>query len=341
MNAKVYISIVAGAVLLTASMAPAENYFIRNKPFTQVIKVGSEPYVPLDGLLRALGYNWDVQDGKVVVTKSGGKNPTPTSPKVVLNYGGQDMALEGTSKGDTVYVPLRSVSKFLNYVVNTNKASGITDVVQGRLVSDADKKAAEDVAKAAEERDKAQKEAWDKKAAAIKEAREAKEAAASASPGASPEASPTETASTDTKESKSKTKEKEKAPEVVPSPSPAADTKAKEAEVPKVQRLELFDSSATPDYSVGRIKVVATIKNQGDANAPNVQGTMTLTEPVTTPGKAARVLVKKGIRGPAVATDKTWVYEETFNHNLGTSMPHGDYKVEIQLWNPPPPKPKS
>lgn len=333
MNAKVYISIVAGAVLLTASMAPAESYFIRNKPFNQVIKVGSEPYVPLDGLLRALGYNWDVQDGKVVVTRSGGKNPTPTSSKVVLNYGGQDLALEGTSKGETVYVPLRQVSKFLNYVVNTNRASGITDVVQGRLVSDADKKVADEVAKAAEERDKAQKEAWDKKAAAIKEAREAKEAAtASASPGASPEASPAEVA---------KTKEKEKAPEVVPSPSPAADSKAKEAEVPKVQRLELFESSATPDYSVGRVKVVATIKNQGDANAPNVQGTMTLTEPVTTPGRPARVLVKKGIRGPAVATDKTWVYEETFNHNLGTSMPHGEYKVEIQLWNPPPPKPKS
>ena len=74
MNAKVYISIVAGAVLLTASMAPADSYFIRNRPFTQVIKVGSEPYVPLDGLLRALGYNWDVQDGtwSVVVMNADG-----------------------------------------------------------------------------------------------------------------------------------------------------------------------------------------------------------------------------------------------------------------------------
>lgn len=346
MNAKVYIAIVAGAVLLTASMAPAESYFIRNRPFTQVIKVGSEPYVPLDGLLRALGYNWDMQDGKVVVTKSGGKNPTPSSPKVVINYGGQDLALEGTAKGDTVYVPLRPVSKFLNYVVNTNKASGITDVVQGRLVTDTDKKAAEEVAKAAEEREKAQKEAWDKKAASIKEAREAKEAAkeaeASASPSASPSESPTETASTDTKESKSKSKskekDKEKVAEAAPSPSPTADTKDKEPEVPKVQRIEVYDSSATPEQANGLVKIAITVRNQGDAAAPNVQGTYTLTEPSTVPGKPGRVLVnRKSFRGPALATDKSWTYEESYKHNLGTSMPNGTYKLDITVWNPPPP----
>jgi len=349
MNAKVYITIVAGAVLLTASMAPAESYFIRNRPFTQVIKVGSEPYVPLDSLLRALGYNWDVQDGKVVVTKSGGKNPTPTSPKVVINYGGQDLALEGTAKGDTVYVPLRAVSKFINYVVYTNKASGITDVVQGRLVSDADKKAAEEVAKAAEEREKAQKEAWDKKAAAIKEAREAKEAEASASPSASPTESPTETASTDTdtKESKSKSKtkekDKEKAPEAAPSPTPAEKEKDKEPEAPKVQRLEVYESSAIPEQANGIVKIQIQVRNQGDAAAPNVQGTYTLTEPSTVPGKPGRVLVnRKSFRGPAVAVDKSWTYEETYKHNLGTSMPNGTYKLDITLWNPPPPaKPKS
>ena len=139
MNKKVLLALASGAILMSTA-APAENYYVRNRPFTQVVKAGGEAMVGAEAFLRALGLNWTVDGSVVTLTDKPAANPPLKTGTLTYRYGGSEVQLEGSPRGGATFVSLRPLAKLANYSVATNPALGTVDVNKARMSTDEEKR---------------------------------------------------------------------------------------------------------------------------------------------------------------------------------------------------------
>lgn len=323
------------ALLCFSSAASAQDVFVRNRPFKQVVKVGSETFVPADAFLRALGYNWTVKGQTVTLTAGPAANSEFPTGNLTFVNGDKTVVLEATRRGNYAFVSMAPLARFLDYAVV--RSSGIIDVNKGRAQTAADKKVAAEVNQEKVAREKAIDEAWAKKAAEIKEKREA---AAEKDKG-------TEEGDKSADKDKSVTKDKSSKDHPVKTP---ADTKSvadkgtsttealkpttpadeKKNEPKPAPRLEVFRADATPDYSTGIVSIEAEIRNQGTGPASSVSGTLVLYGSNDEGNKEVEYY-RTSVHGPALKADGSWIYKTEYRDRRGASMPHGTMRAELKL----------
>lgn len=358
MKLRVWIAIAAGACLL-GTAADAESYYVRNRPFTSVVKVGGEALVGAEAFLRALGVGWNLDGNVVQVVNSGGSNPPLSGGNLTFTYAGQSLQLEASPRGNQSYVSLRPLARLLNYSVQANRATGTVDVIKARFATAEELKLAGSVSTQREEEQKAAAEAWAKKAAELKARREAKEAEpkegaeAGATPaegkaGETTAATPAEgkagetTAATPEKppeddESKKKLEEYEKR------------LKELEKAPPKKPQLEVFRADANPDYSSGVVTVECEVRNVGDApskatvaqmvlkgpdQARSASDTLTVRDPRRSPAPTSlgtKVYLRKSVSTPAIAPGASHKFSERYVYPGGSSIPIGNFTVEVDV----------
>lgn len=350
MNKKVLLALASSAILLSQA-APAENYYVRNRPFTQVVKAGGEAMVGAEAFLRALGLNWTVDGTVVTLTDKPAANPPLKTGNLTYRYGTSEVQLEGSARGGATYVSLRPLAKLANYSVATNPALGTVDVNKARMSTDAEKKQVSEAqaqwAAAAKERE----EAWSKKAAELKEKREKaagdeKSEESKESADASKDA-PKEAAKDESKDSKGKGKGKkdEKKPEetaatqtpATPDVKPEEKKEEKKPEEKKEASLDALPVTVTPNNLNGQVTMNCEIRNVGNAPSKGVSGTLVLSGPDQsgsvsnggTPG--TKVWYTKSISGPSIAPGASWTFTETWRHPSGNSMPIGNISATIKL----------
>ena len=141
------------ALLCISSAVTAQDVFVRNKPFKQIVAVGSETYVPAETFIRALGYNWSVNGQTVTLTTDPSSNGDFPVGSVHLIYGEKTLTLDSTRRGTSSYVSMTPLARFLDYTVT--RSAGIVDVAKARNVTDTDKKIAAEISKEKIEKEKA------------------------------------------------------------------------------------------------------------------------------------------------------------------------------------------
>lgn len=325
-----------------SNAAPAENYYVRNRPFTQVVKAGGEAMVSAEAFLRALGLNWTVDGSVVTLTDKPAANPPLKTGVLSYRYGGSEVQLEGSPRGGATFVSLRPLAKLANYSVATNSQLGTVDVNKARMSTDAEKKEVGEVQAKWAAAQKEKEEAWTKKAAELKEKRE-KEAEDEKKAEEGKES--TDTAGADAKDSKDAKgkdkKEKEKKPEetAATQTTPPVETKPEEKkpEEKKEASLEALPVTATASSLNGTVTMVCEVRNIGNAPSKAVSGTLTLTGPsrsgsVTDNGNSATAnWYTKSINGPSIAPGASWTFTEVWRHPSGNSMPIGNINASIKL----------
>jgi hypothetical protein len=165
------LSLLCGSV---STPTEAEELYVRNRLFKDAYFLGNKTYIPVDTFLRAIDMEWSVSNGMLVIGSGDSPEWAPQGETFRATRDGQDLVLTGIVRGDRIYVPAKELAEFVDYKVLYNADTGIVDVVQGRLTSSMDQKAAKEVASAKQAEKEARDAAWQKRVAAAKAAREAK-----------------------------------------------------------------------------------------------------------------------------------------------------------------------
>lgn len=335
MNKKVLLALASGAILMS-NAAPAENYYVRNRPFTQVVKAGGEAMVSAEAFLRALGLNWTVDGSVVTLTDKPAANPPLKTGTLTYRYGSSEVALEGSPRGGATFVSLRPLAKLANYSVATNPALGTVDVNKARLSTDAEKKEVGEVQAQMAAAAKAKEEAWTKKAAELKEKRE-KEAEEAKKAEENKNNGGDQGNNNNGQEEKKKEKPPETAATQTPPPAEPPKAEEKKPEEKKEASLEALPVNATANSLNGTVTMTGEIRNIGNAPSKAVSGTLVLTGPsrsgsVTDNGNSASsTWYTKSINGPSIAPGASWTFTETWRHPSGNSMPIGNINANIKL----------
>ena len=315
------------ALLCFSSAAQAEDVFVRNKPFKQVVTVGSESYVPAESFLRALGFNWTVKGQNVTLSNEPSSNGDFPAGNVNLTYGKKSLTLEATRRGSASYISMTTLAKFLDYSVT--RSAGITDVAKARMVNDNDKKVAADVSKDKADRQKAIDAAWAEKAAKIKEKKDKDKDKDDSDKDSDKDKDKKDKPKPDKVADKAPDKAADKDKKDEPK-ADAKDAGDKKDEPKAAPRLEVFRADARPDYSTGVIGIEAEVRNQGNGEAKSVVGTLTLYGP-NAEGTGEVQYDRRTIRGPVLKPDGSWTYKGEYKHRDGASMPHGSMRVDVKF----------
>lgn len=319
--------------LLANTASAAEKYFVRNRPFAQVVTVGGEPMVDTEAFLRALGYNWTVEGNVVTLTTQPASNTGIPRGPVTFRNGAQQLDLEASQRGSSTFVSLRPLAKFLDFSVTENRSSGTVDVTKARFATDEEKKLTEQLAAQREQEKQQADEAWAKKVA---ERRAKKDADAKKGEGENKESGKSENGEKPEKGDEGK---------AAPPPAETGNTNptepAKEVakEAPKQARLEVFRSEAIPDPSNGVVTLTAEIKNTGDAPSKPLSGRVVLKGPsangnvTENAGGTQSVWFQKSVSGPVLMPGTSWVYTDKYRHPSGNSMPQGNITLDFTLNN--------
>lgn len=326
---------VAGLAITAALLggsAQADELYVHNRPFTEATFRGRNAYVPVSSFLKSLGMGYQ-RSGNRIVVKKGASAPALEDGQVTVSYMGKEQTFNGSVAGGKVYVDLKPLAELLGYKVNHNYASGIVDVVEGRLKSEADEKAAEELASAKEADRTAKKEAWDKVVAAHREkveARKAKEAEkAEAKEEGGEKAEGTEEAKTEkTEKSEKVEKEMAKEPAEVEKVEPAKEetkpaASEKENEPPPKAELVTLSEVANPNLYTGEVEFKVVVENQGYASAENVTARLKVIGPDN------RTWVDKTVYGRNLRPDQRWEVTETYKHRDGAAMPRGNFTIQF------------
>lgn len=352
MKAKVYLAIAATAVVMSAA-APAESYYVRNRPFKQVVKVGGEALIGAEAFLRALGMNWSEDGNVVTITDRPAANPPLSGGTLTFRYGASKVALEASPRGGNTFVSLRPLAKLLGYGVSANPGSGTVDVVKARFASDFEQSGGDTQAKDAiaatekkAEEMKAETPAPAGETAAAPETKVKVKAKGTAEAGAEEEtpASP--------EDEKTKKLEEELAAQKAANEKQAEETRKRleklEYVPPKEARLEIYTTQTNPDYGSGVVRIHCEVKNMGDAASKPVSGTLTLVGPDTknqsatdaridpktgAPMLRTRVWLQKSVSHAPLAPGETWNIDEMYRHPSGNSMPIGNIDAQLKLNN--------
>lgn len=347
MKTRILMALAAGSLLLSAAV-PAETYYVRNRPFKQVIKTGGEAMVGAEAFLRALGLNWNLNGNVVTLTAQPASNPTLPSGTLTFRHGQNEARLDTSARGGSTYVSLRPLARLAEYGVTENRASGTVDVAKARFATESERKLVGEVAAARQQEEKAMMDAWAKKAAELKAKREAEDATAkegdTGTEATTADAGTTTTATKTGKTAKSGKTTTTTAATPTASPSPSADVAATDKpkeevkEIPKEARLEVFRVDARPEPASGMVVIEGEIKNMGDAPSKPISGLLTLRGPsqstsVTEANAAgqSRVWMTKSLSGPVVAPGTSWKFTERYRHPSGNSMPIGNITSDFKL----------
>lgn len=337
MKSRVLLATLAGSLLIS-SAASAESYYVRNRPFNQVIKAGSEAMVSAEAFLKAVGVNWTCEGNVVTLTDKPAANPPITGNNLTFKYGNGETMLEGSQRSGSTYVALKPLARLLEYSVSSNSQTGTVDVIKARFATSSEKQLNDQAMAARDAEQQALKDAWAKKAAELKQKREA------AKPG---EEKPAEGGGEQPADGG-------KAPEngkpaaggkgepATPPPPPegGGDDKGKDdkKEVVKEARLEVFRQDATPDPANGIVVINCEIKNMGDAVSKPVSGSLILKGPdsstaATNAGGQGKTKVwfSKSVSGPTIQPGASWTVTEKYRHPSGNSMPVGNITAEFKL----------
>ena len=344
MNKKVLLALASSAILLSQA-APAENYYVRNRPFTQVVKAGGEAMVSAEAFLRALGLNWTVDGNVVTLTDKPAANPPLKTGTLTYHYGSSEVQLEGTPRGGATYVSLRPLAKLANFSVATNPALGTIDVNKARMSTEDEKRAVNDQQAAWAALQKEKETAWTKKAAELKEKREkaAEEAKEAEENKDTADGSKDAKDSKDSKDTKGKGKDKKPeetaATQTPPTPEvkPEEKKEEKKPEEKKEASLDAMQVNVVTNPATGMVTMNCEVRNVGNAPSKPVSGTLVLTGPdqsgsVSNGGApGSKVWYTKSINGPAVAPGASWTFSQTYQHPSGNSMPIGNITATIKL----------
>ena len=343
---KTRILVAAAAGVLFWSGASAESYYVRNRPFTQVIKSGGEAMVGVEAFLRAAGFNWTSEGNVVTLTEKPAANPPLAPGNLTFRFGSNEAVLEGSQRGGSTYAPLRPLAKLLQYSVNVNRDSGTVDVIKARFSTDEEKKLVGQAAVEQAAQKKAVEEAWAKKAADLKEKREAKseEGETQSEEGEKkPEEGEKKPEEGKEKPEKGKGKgekpkdEKSKPAETPPATPDAKPDDKKEKEQPKVAALEVTQKECAPDYGNGSVTMNIEVKNLGEAASKPISGTLILSGPdnsgsaTTSAQGRTRVILSKSVSGPSIQPGASWPFSQKYSYPGGNSLPAGNYSVEFKL----------
>lgn len=306
--------------------AGAETYYVRNRPFPQVVKSGSEPMVQVESFLKALDLNWNL-DGQVLrIGSQAAANPSlKLSGPVTVRFGDQEVVLDPAQRGDLVYLPLKPLARLCSYSVNANPSLGTVDIIKARFATDEEKSMNSKVSSARSEEEKARQEAWSKRAAELKAKREAK-----SKEGSSEEAK--ENAEQAPEANGKPAEAKEKPPVATAAAEPPPPTK----EVPKEAKLEVFRADTSPDPN-GVVTMTCEVKNMGEAPNKPTSGILILKGPdrnasaTNSVSGSSKVWMQKTITIPAIQPGAGYQFTEKYRHPSGNAMPIGNITAEFKL----------
>ena len=346
--------IVAGALISAAlfgGSVQADELYVHNRPFMEANFVGRTAYVPVSSFLKSVGMGYRKSGDRIVVSE-GGTAPPLEDNQVTVSYRGKQQTFSGTVRGGKVYVQLKPLAELLGLKVNHNMASGIVDVVQGRLRTAEDEKAAEELVAAKEADRLAKKEAWDKTVAAHREkvaARKAAEEAEKADEegdetkadgeggeegdekagdekGADDKAATSDETSDDEEKEVAKDDEPKEVEKVTESDTKESETEKedeKKNEPPPKADLVIISQDANPNLYTGEVTFTVVAENQGYAPAEGVTARLKVTGPDN------RVWLNKTVYGRNLAPDQRWEVVEKYKHRDGAAMPRGDFQIDF------------
>ncbi|MGM9998718.1 MAG: hypothetical protein ACI38Q_04915 [Candidatus Bruticola sp.] len=189
----------AAAVCLSAAPVQADEVYVRNKPFKQVVYVESSLYAPLYSLVKAMRSGISVNnDGRLIfvpeadslsasefesaLTVRGWLSASQSEGVFESEYDQTVFPVPYIKRGGEIWVPVRLISERLGFTIKNYPATGIIDIVAPRPISNQDRLAAEELkAEKAAQVKRAEKVLAVRRAEKIKrrqqEAEEAKKAA--------------------------------------------------------------------------------------------------------------------------------------------------------------------
>jgi len=333
------------AMLSGSGLAPAQadELYIRNRPFKDAYFIGGTTYVPVEGFLKAVEVPWRV-DGEMLVLGEGSSPALDMSTETLrARHMDKNLTLNGILRGGTLYVPATGLAKFVGYSVNYSRETGIVDVIQGRLTTDMDEKAASEVQAANQAEQEARQAAWQERVEKARAARKAKEEAEEAENGDDLDA---DTDSEDAIERERESREDLAAkgdPDVDPTDTETqaidgkddredasyeadvteVEEENKKSEPPPEANLVVLSSEADPNNYDGTVVFRAVLQNQGYVDATNVKARLKVV------GPDQKEWINKTIYHGPISPDGRWVITENYRHRLGASIPRGQYDVTV------------
>ena len=306
--------------------AGAETYYVRNRPFAQVVKNGSEPLVQVEAFLKALDLGWS-QDGQVLQLNSqpSAGPALKLSGPITVRFGDQEVVLEPAQRGELAYLPLRPLARLCSYSVSPNPSLGTVDINKARFATDEEKSMNSKVTLARGDEEKARQEAWSKRAAELKARREAK-----SKEGSSEENKDSQSQGGDPKDKPAEAKEKP------PEATAASEAPPAAKEAPKEAKLEVFRADTAPDPN-GVVTMTCEVKNMGEAPSKPTSGMLILKGPdrnvsaSNNVNTSAKVWTQKTISIPAIQPGAGYQFTEKYRHPSGNSMPIGNITAEFKL----------
>lgn len=307
------LSLLCGTV---STPAQAEEVYVRNRLFKDAYILGGTTYVPVDSFLRAVDIPWSVDGGKLVIGTGDSPEWTPSGDTFTATRDGSDLSVTGIVRDGRIYVPAKELAEFVNYKVIYNADTGIVDVVQGRLTSAADQKAAQDLAASKKAEKDARDAAWQARLEKVKADRKAKEDAENA-------------------EADSDDDEEDDAPLATQSDSgtdvsdtgtqseDAGDTDAADAGPPPEADLVVLSTTADPNNYTGEVVFRAVLQNQGNARATDVKANLVVI------GPDEKEWVSKTLYHGPMAPDARWEITDNYKHRLRDAIPRGNYTVTV------------
>lgn len=328
-----------GAALLTmlcgsvSTPTQAEEVYVRNRLFKDAFVVGSKTYLPVDTFLRAIDMPWTYENGRLVIGRGDSPEWTATGETFLATREGNDLSLTGIVRGDRIYVPAKELAEFVDYKVIYNADTGIVDVVQGRLTSDMDTKAAKEVADANKAKAEAQNAAWQARVDKARAERKAKEEAQQASDESAQDGNEedvlaakgdSEVDPSDTKTQKIDGKDDDAdASYEDESNGDGMNGDAEDEGPPPEANLVVLSTNADPNNYTGEVKFRAVLQNQGYAQATDVKARLVVV------GPDGKEWIAKTIYHGPMSPDDRWEITEDYKHRLGAAIPRGNYDVRV------------
>lgn len=331
---KIYsIAAILLAFLMLSSAVSAQDVYVRNKPFKEAVNIGGTVYVPFAELMGAFQIKWYADSNGNVVAGTDRRGGHISSDYFELTYNGKTIGVQGMTRGDRVWVPIKPVAQVCGYEVSENKALGTLDIMKGREINAADRKAAAEIEAehAAKERELQEKYAAMREARLAaqkeKEAKDAEKAgtAEKTEEGAFPEGFDKAPAAENAEASEPAASAQQPA-ETAEADASSDEAAVEEKEPEHVPEAKLFAFYPRAICDDSRVTYSVAIKNTGDKDATNVKATLVICGP---DGSVWDTIVKANA---SVAAGATWQISDSYATMRASNAAGGiDLTVKVTL----------
>lgn len=334
------------AALSGAGTAPvqAEELFVRNRPYKDVVFSGGTSYVTVDGFLNAVKVPWRLEGNTVVLGQGDSPDLSSSGESLSISNGGETLLLSGVVRNGRLYVPVKSIAEAAGYSVIYNQSTGVVDVVKSRLSNAEDAKIAQDIADTRLAEKQKRDEAWRAKVEKARADRQAKADAEKSkddldadddeeegdadSKKLDAKGNPDKDAS-DTKPAKLNTKadnddlDSYDSADTTKADKKSDDSKDEKAAPPPKADLVVLSSDAEPNNYTGDVVFKAVLQNQGYATAGKVQARLVVV------GPDGKQWLSKTYYHPDIKPDGRWEITENYHHRAASAIPRGEYDVKV------------